>query len=514
MDLARLRPTFASDYAAAARAYGLDLVASTFLFFSATIMAGRVWRFPFDDELIALSPIERSHSAIELISFYLKGGDIHPPLSFLMFYGLQHLGLSEAGMRLVSVAMTAVSLILFHLIALVLLARRNGEPVAMPTRLIAVLLFALCPLALGQGDAIRWYPVFALLVALFVTFYLFGNNDAARLWAAVPLGLAASTNFLAVLVAAPLAIYRYGLQRRFCLAFDGAFAIVVVLFASLGLVSAGAVAVMRFGSAMHSEFAVGPLRAALTNALGVFGGDALGLSQAWILIPVVAVALLAMLSAIDRKQPADPLHLLLLMLAAAALMALPGFAKPRSFLYLAPVVTVLLTLFLDRQVRPRGAGVAVLLVILVLAPSIAAIANINGGTHPFKRNSASPYQSIIDFIATNGTANDLVIATDPVVPWLLRHKENSGGCASQFINNRDCFAAGRRYDSIFVITGHNDGSDKPRFMDGFRNTVDGLIVGRRKVATIHAGIDKDAALKTWLTGVPLGEAILTVDLYR
>jgi hypothetical protein len=129
MNFARLRPTFSSDYVGAARGHALDLASSAGLFFCASIMAGRIWRFPFDDELIALSPIERSHSAIELLSFYLKGGDIHPPLSFLWFYGLHHWGLSEASMRIGSVAMTAFSLGLFHLIALVLLTRRNGEPV-------------------------------------------------------------------------------------------------------------------------------------------------------------------------------------------------------------------------------------------------------------------------------------------------------------------------------------------------------------------------------------------------
>jgi hypothetical protein len=38
--------------------------------------------------------------------------------------------------------------------------------------------------------------------------------------------------------------------------------------------------------------------------------------------------------------------------------------------------------------------------------------------------------------------------------------------------------------------------------------------GREKVAEIHVGRDEDAMLKTRLTGVPLDEFILTVDLYR
>jgi hypothetical protein len=41
-----------------------------------------------------------------------------------------------------------------------------------------------------------------------------------------------------------------------------------------------------------------------------------------------------------------------------------------------------------------------------------------------------------------------------------------------------------------------------------------LVAGRRKVATIHAGVDKDAGLKSRLTGVPLDEYILAVEFYQ
>jgi hypothetical protein len=41
-----------------------------------------------------------------------------------------------------------------------------------------------------------------------------------------------------------------------------------------------------------------------------------------------------------------------------------------------------------------------------------------------------------------------------------------------------------------------------------------LTAGRRKVATIHAGLDEDADIKSALTGVPLDKNILTVDAYK
>jgi hypothetical protein len=38
--------------------------------------------------------------------------------------------------------------------------------------------------------------------------------------------------------------------------------------------------------------------------------------------------------------------------------------------------------------------------------------------------------------------------------------------------------------------------------------------GRTKAASLSAGLDEDAPLKTRLTGVPLEKTILTVDYYR
>src|ERR1700741_2616513 len=216
--MGQLRTTLARQYASTARVYALDVALSVLLFVCTSVMTGRIWRFPFDDELITLAPIERTHSWLQLTAHYLNNGDIHPPLSFLLFYGLTQAGLSEAQLRLCSLAMTAFALALFHLLALTLGAQR--EPISLVTRLIAVLLFGFCALAVSQGDAIRWYPVFAMLIASFVVLYLVGANGAAWVWSAVPLGLAASTNFLALLVATPFVIYRYGLQRRFWAAYD------------------------------------------------------------------------------------------------------------------------------------------------------------------------------------------------------------------------------------------------------------------------------------------------------
>jgi hypothetical protein len=50
--------------------------------------------------------------------------------------------------------------------------------------------------------------------------------------------------------------------------------------------------------------------------------------------------------------------------------------------------------------------------------SVSAVANLISGTHPFKRNSVVPYQAILDFIDRNADGSALIVATDPVVPWV------------------------------------------------------------------------------------------------
>jgi hypothetical protein len=118
------------------------------------------------------------------------------------------------------------------------------------------------------------------------------------------------------------------------------------------------------------------------------------------------------------------------MLAApAALMVLAGFAKPRSFLYLAPAVTLLVALWLDRELQGGRIGRALVAAALLMAANVAAIAHIDHNSRPFKRNAAIPYQAVLDFVAANATGRILVVSTDPVIPWLLTHG-TFDGCAS------------------------------------------------------------------------------------
>lgn len=501
----------APDCVANARVHVFDLAATMFVFVTVSIMAGRIWRFPFDDEIATLWQIEPG-ALRALIAGFPATVDIHPPLSYALFYSLRQLNLSDAGMRACSLAMTGLALLLCQRLVLRWIARRNGALIPAPTRLVAISMFGLMPLAVSQGDALRWYPVFALLIALFVTLYLAPRDGPARLCSSVVLGLAASTDFSAVLIVPPLLIYRYVLQRRFRWSFDLAYWLITAASAAIGFCSAYWIFVYRTQS-VRGEFAGGIVRAALTNVLGFFGGDALGVSQAWIVVPAFVVIAIAAIGEIDRREPDKPVHLFLLMLSGPVLMTLAGFATPRSFLYLVPVVAGLLTMFFDRQLR-QGHGLRMLsAAVLTLTTSISAIANINSGTHPFKRNSVVPYQSIFDFINGNAPGSALVLSTDPVVPWLLRDA-GADRCAGYFFEVERCLEAGRHYDAIFVVFGHSDQSVDQTFIAKFKELIAKITVGRSKAATLAAGRDEDAVLKSRLSGVPLETTILTVDYYR
>jgi hypothetical protein len=503
-----------AEFMAAARIHAMDVIAATILLFCASIMAGRIWRFPFDDELFALAATERS-SALDLLGFYLNGYGLHPPLSFLFFYAVHHLGFGEATMRLCSFAMMATALVLFQLLTLTLVGRRTGAAARPFTRLTAVLLFGLSPLAIGQGDAIRWYPMFALFFALFSVWYLIAGERRSRLLSAIPLGLAASTNFLAAAVIVPFLLYRHALERRFRPFFEVAYWLLFSVFGGLGIVTAFFVLSTRFGPSAAVEFGNGSFRAVGTEMLGFFGGNALGIGDGWIIVPVVLVAAAAFFCEIDRKQTANPVHLLLLMFGAMALISVSGFGKSRSFLYLAPALAAILTLFVDRQSTERNARWIALLVALIAAPSVGAVAAINHGTRPFKRNAAIPYEQVLDFIRTNGQGDTLVMSSDPIVVWALDHKGvRSDRCVSYFLRKQECFLPGRHFDTLFIIMGQSNRSrDKP-FMRQVAAKIAEITGDRRQIAQLHAGLDQDAALKGQLTGMSLDEFILSVELYR
>ncbi len=317
----RLSPAFIDT----ARIHAGDLIAGAVLFLATSFAVGRVFRYPFDDEVYNLRIVE-TKTAGQVVTFFLGGNDIHPPLSYLFNKALDGLGAGAAGMRLASLALTLLALLLFHTFALTRLRAGDREP-SMQTRLAAVLLFGLCALAVSQGDALRWYPLFAAEVALAVVLYVAAGNGAAQVLAAGLLGLAVSTNFLGFVVAAPFVLYRYVCEKH-PLRGDAALWIAGLAGAGAGLVTAAALIAHPHQVTAQLHFA--PLTAYLANALGFFGGHALGIGRAWLVVPTAVIAAMAVVVAIDRRRPSDPANLLAMLVAAVLPLPLLGFVDPRS----------------------------------------------------------------------------------------------------------------------------------------------------------------------------------------
>jgi hypothetical protein len=514
----------AGAFAVAWRLYRADVIASLILFVVASLVCGRVWRFPVADEIFTLVPevpLAARASVWALARFYLDGGDIHPPFTFLFFSTLYDHGVGETTLHFSSFAMTAAALALWQLLALAAIVDRGEGSVCPATRLVAILLFGLAPLAIGQGDAIRWYAQFALVIGVFATLYLAGGSRAARIASAIPLGLAASLNLIAPLVVLPLAIYRHLLERAWWPSFEAAFWAVFLVFASPGLYSAVFIAEHQLTWLRRYQFGDNPFSARAIDALGFFGGNAVGVGHAWMLFPAIVLTVVAIASQIDRHHPADPIHLCLLMLGAILSTALAGFSESRSFLYLAPVLALVLTLFIDRTLNQGQVGRAVLFAACAVLPGIVAVGYLASGTHPFKRTAAVSFDQVVDFIERNERGDTLVFSVDPVATWVLRTVGGSSQrCVVDFFGPLpDCLAGERRDQSIFIISEpsaryQNPYWNRPDVAQRLAARIEKMTRGREKVAEIHVGRDEDAMLKTRLTGVPLDEFILTVDLYR
>jgi hypothetical protein len=530
----------AKSYRDAWRKYRVDVCIMLFLFAAAALLTGRIWRFAYDVELFYFS---NSHLTL---TQKLNLGDIHSSLPLLIFTGLRQLGFSDPAIRLVPLAATGIALALIQLLTYALMEKREECPLHI--RLLTIVLFALAPLALAMGDSIRWYPLFSLPVSIFATLYLAGSNKYWRLASGAFLGVAASVDFLAIFVAVPFAIYRYGLERQFRFRFDGVFWFLSGLFGSVGLWSA-------YGVAMHPEllklgnaqFTNSRFNAMAQNMLGFFGGNTIGVGQGWMVIPAALITFVAGILLIDRRYRAAPVHLLLLMFCSLVVMTLGGFAEPRVFIYLAPVAVALQILFLRRQ----DANLVLICGAALLVVELGTAANLYHAPVPFKRESSIPHNSVIDFVKTNEKGATLVVTTDAVLADALSQGSYAGRCISMFFGNGSCFNASRHYDTVFLIYGYSSISDvrqnlyvgtarsansrepaektsllpsaltvslDDRRVTTAQNSISAARLAQwlgsnRPASTVHFGEDADAALKSRLTHTALDPYMLTAELF-
>ena len=393
------------------------------------LLGGRVFRSAFDDEIFTLDLLEKAAGAFALLKAFASAYDIHPPLSYLAFYLLHAAGAGEAGLRALSLAMSAGAVAIAHRLLLHLGASsQNHAGAASAERLIALLLLATTPLLVSQGDAIRWYPMYGLV--FMATLYFHVRERAAgraAIASSAAAGALVSVNFLGVFVYPLLAVDRM-MSGRFRWRREIGQGALCLVFALPGLATLAGGLHGAPADFVASQFVGGrPFTAAAMTAIGFLGGHSLGIVQSIALIPLGAFAAFALARGLGDRQT----RVLAFQFAALAAMVALGFAKPRSFAYLALALSVL---FAHHFLARRAARTALAAIALVTA--FGALANLKGNDTPFKRNTAVPVEEIRAFVVANTGADDVVILSDPVAYWSLR--KTGPACVSWYLLNADC----------------------------------------------------------------------------
>ena len=433
------------------------------IYVAVAVLCGAVRPFPFDDETSTLRNADfqnLSHSVRSLIQSQL---DVHhPPLSYLIFGYAQQLGLSVAGMRSISIVATALALALWYGLILPF-----TESIGKSRRLLISLLFATTPLALGVGGAVRWYPIFAVLVALACFIYLrFGSN-----WflSAIPLGFAADTEYLAALPLAAIFLHRYVMERRFEPRQDLPFLAIGGLVAVPGFAALFHVLQGDFGFFRDQITTFGVPRALLKTLLGFFGGDVLGLSQGWIVL-LAAASAVYLSGCVWRHRREDPdlerlCELVMLTAGLAVVLVAFSFDKAYAFLFLAPMVSAMAGAGLAKSTAVRS-QVALCACSVILVTGIAVAGNLQHNRHPFKRQVMVPFDEVIDFVHANESGKTAVLTSDVTVDFLLAGERQL--CVmrfevwdSQWETSQCALAA--HLDTILVIKGDPLDEETPQW---------------------------------------------------
>lgn len=462
------------------------------IFLAAVLLAGLAGglylRPPFDDEIHTLLAIEEL-GVWRIIVTGFDGGDIHPPLSTALFAALSALGLGPPALRVVAMLFTALAFV-----AALDVVLRQVET----RRRAVVVLFAACPLLFGVGDSLRWYPLFALLSALFLRRVLLDGRPSVG--AGVLLGLAGMTSFLAVVPAAAFGLHRYVLRRRFDWREDGAFLVVVAVMA---LPSAWAL--LRVAEAIPGLRDAGPVGALLSLGYGFFAGGRLGPSWVAAVAPYGVVMAGAIWLIARRWRQAPDVAVMGLLMAALAVVVLPviGNAQPRSLLFLAPWLCALLALAPAALGRLELVG-RWLFLLATVVPTLCVLLTLRGTEHPFKRNHVIPYDAAIDWALARIPAGAVAYASEPVLEYTLRKR---GLCVvGRTRVDEGCEPAGR----LVLVVRDQTFARIDYLVEGAAHAT----AGRTLIAAQTFGIDRDAGLKNRLTGSNLTSWIVRIEVWR
>ena len=461
-------------------------------FLAAVLLAGLAGglylRPPFDDEIHTLLAIDELGVWRTIVTGF-DGGDIHPPLSTALFAALSSLGLGPALLRVVAMLFSALA----FLAALDVVLRHVQQ-----RRWLVIALFAACPLLFGVGDSLRWYPLFALLTALFLRRVLLDGRPS--IGAGILLGLAGMTSFLAVVPALAYGLHRYGWQRRFDGRQDAPFLATVVVLALPSLW-----ALLRVADSIGAVRDAGPIPAALSLAYGYFAGGRLGPSFVAAVAPLAVAASVAVFVMIRGWRTASPTEQVAVLLIGLAAVILPliGNAQPRSLLFVAPWVCAVLVLSTDRFGR-FAPIIRAFLLLAASVPTVLVLVTLRGTEHPFKRNLAIPYEAAIEWTLAQVPTGAMAYVSEPVIEYGLRKR---GVCViGRSRVDEGCELTGR---PVVIVRDQTFGRIEYLVEGAARSTS-----GRPLAAQRTFGVDRDAGLKNRLTGSALTDWIVRIEIWR
>jgi len=459
-------------------------------------------RFPFDDEVGTLDIIAR-YSPSELL---VTPHEVHPPIFYLIFQLLAHFGFPLWAMRLASLSMSGIA---FLFILDLTLAMVPEEKIV---RLVTIFLFLSFPLFYGVGDALRWYPAFAVLVAGF--FWLELRRTRPTMMGGMLLGLAASTNFLAIIPYLAFAAQRYLWRRSFEIRVDGPFHVVLAIFAVPGLI-----AFAQIGQEPSEFLQIGTLLGTVIGiahaALGFFGGYRVGPVDIVLGIPYLALLAFSLGSwalrgrrniiSNDTNDLAQNLFIIFAVMAAlCGLYSLvTSFSAGRALLFLAPFMLACFALGYWHHF-PRISFLPIFLASLLLFS--AALANGRRSDAPFKRNLVTPHGEVISFVAENVHGSVLYVSNEPVGHFLLR----GAGYCLMFDFEPSCAKGALDHFDTIVIAIDLHFLKVPNVDIILRE------IGQHRTLRAKArfGYDRWASLKSLLTLTKLDPWILTVEIYQ
>jgi hypothetical protein len=474
----------------------LDALLAGLTFIGLSLLTGRVFRFPFDDEIFSLTLLESAHSFPQLSMDLLRAMDVHPPTSYLVFYALWRLGAGAIGLRWASLLFSAGAVILAHRIAMRLVPPERC--VSSAERAFVLVMIASTPLLLSQGDAIRWYPLFTLLFMACIYTYL-RSDDRGGFSYAVLSGVLASTNFLGFF-AFPLfeldRLWRQGWKIQWpAMLLRG---VIFCVFAIPGLVTLWHGLNHDAHNYVAGQLGGGALASLIVTGIGFFGGDSLGLVQSIATVPAAVLTLLILF--LSLRDPRS--RILVLNVSVLFLLLAVGFGKPRSFVYFALCVSILMC---HRWLMETNVRLKFAIAFIGLVTPLMVIANIKWNDTPYKRNTAIPYEEILRFARFNVRPDDAIVVSDIVLNWEL--KRLNLACVSLYLTNPACDLAGA--PRLFIIDGYGVASHE---RDQWLAQKQSLLANRTESVSVFFGVDGEAALKRRL--VPgLDDYILRAGTY-